>query len=53
MMAKAKRGTTLVCALCAREVVVNNWGISGKSLWCCGRPMKKKRTVRKKAAKKK
>ena len=46
--AKDKKGTKLVCALCAREVVVSNWGISSRSLWCCGKPMKKKRAAKKK-----
>ena len=39
---KAKKGDKLVCVPCGREVVVDNCGISRTTLWCCGKPMKKK-----------
>lgn len=51
--AKVKKGQKLVCVLCAREVVISNWGISSRSLWCCGKPMKKGKAARKKVARKK
>ncbi len=59
-MAKVKRGQTMVCIPCAREVVISNAGASSTTLWCCGRPMKqkskataKKKTASKTTAKKK
>ncbi len=59
-MAKLKRGQTMVCIPCAREVVISNAGASSTTLWCCGRPMKqkskpiiKKKTASKTTAKKK
>jgi len=41
-MAKLKKGQTLVCMPCAREVVVSDAGASSTTLWCCGRPMREK-----------
>jgi hypothetical protein len=56
-MAKFKKGTTLVCIPCGREVEVSSEGISAASIWCCGRPMKvggaRKKRVRAKQKKKK
>ena len=59
-MAKMKKGQTMVCIPCAREVVISNAGASSTTLWCCGRPMKqkskaiaKKKTASKTTAKKK
>jgi len=54
-MVKVRKGEKLVCVPCGREVVVNNWGVSGSTLWCCGKPMKtgKKTKARKKAPAKK
>jgi len=37
---KLKRGSKLVCVPCGREVVVDDWGASEKTIWCCGEPMK-------------
>jgi len=58
-MANLKKGQTLVCVPCAREVVISDAGVSRTTLWCCGRPMKqktkavgKKKTARKTATKK-
>ena len=53
-MAKVKKGKTMVCIPCAREVVISNVGASSTTLWCCGRPMKEKSkaTVKKKPASK-
>jgi hypothetical protein len=42
--AKVKKGAGLICVPCGRQVVISNWGISRTTLWCCGRPMKKKTT---------
>ena len=41
---KIKKGLELYCVWCGREVVVSNSGISSSTLWCCGRPMRKKRS---------
>lgn len=41
-MAQLKKGQKLVCVPCGREVVLSTAGISGTTIWCCGRPMKKK-----------
>jgi hypothetical protein len=49
-MAKVKKGQTMVCIPCAREVVISDAGVSSTTLWCCGRPMKEKSKA---AAKKK
>ena len=43
---KVKKGTKLVCVPCGREVVIDSCGMSQRTLWCCGSPMKNK--VRKK-----
>jgi hypothetical protein len=53
-MAKLKKGQTMVCVPCAREVVVSSTGASSTTLWCCGRPMKEKSktAVKKKPASK-
>ena len=48
-MAKPGEGQKLVCVPCAREVVISNCGISRTTLWCCGKPMKPKAVVSKKA----
>ena len=40
--AKAKKGSKLVCIPCGREVVIDNYGLSGSTLWCCGKAMSKK-----------
>lgn len=41
-MAKLKKGDKLMCVPCGREVVVDSCGVSEATLWCCGKPMKKK-----------
>lgn len=41
-MAKIKRGQKMVCAPCGREVTISACGVSNTTIWCCGRPMKKK-----------
>ena len=46
-MAKMKKGDKLVCVPCGREVVVGCCGVSTTTLWCCGRPMKKKKAAKK------
>ena len=48
-MAKPRKGQKLVCVPCAREVEISNCGISRTTLWCCGKPMKPKSKVSKKA----
>ena len=40
---EVKKGTRLVCIPCRREVIISNWGISNSILWCCGKPMEKKK----------
>ena len=49
-MAKMRKGQRLVCQPCGREVVVDACGISGRTLWCCDKPMtaKTKKTTKKK-----
>ncbi|MCM8796495.1 MAG: hypothetical protein NC923_01210 [Candidatus Omnitrophica bacterium] len=44
-MAKFKKMDKLICVLCGRENVFDCCGISEITLWCCGRPMKKKDTM--------
>lgn len=39
---KVKKGAKMVCVPCGREVVIDNFGASRTTLWCCGKPMKKK-----------
>lgn len=51
-MAKIKKGDKLACSPCGREISVDACGVSETTLWCCGRPMKKKgKKVTKKATK--
>ena len=53
--AKLKKGQSLLCVPCGREVTISSSGISRTTLWCCGRPMaggKKKAAAKKKAVKK-
>lgn len=38
----AKKGGALVCVPCGRRVTVSSWGTSASTLYCCGKPMKKK-----------
>ena len=54
-MAKLKKGAKLTCVPCGRQVVVDSCGASETTIWCCGRPMKKKAKAqaKKKASKKK
>lgn len=52
-MKKLKRGQKLVCVPCGREVVVDDCGISGATIWCCGKPMTSKAKAVKKATKNK
>lgn len=47
-MAKFKRGDKLACVPCGREVMVDCCGVSATTIWCCGRPMKKKKKTAKK-----
>lgn len=46
-MAKMKKGDKLVCVPCGRQVVVDCCGVGTTTLWCCGRPMKKKKSAKK------
>lgn len=41
-MAKLNKGSKLACIPCGREVVVDCCGVSERTLWCCGKPMKAK-----------
>lgn len=50
-MVKMKKGQKFACAPCGREVVVDACGISRSTIWCCGKPMKTKSRVVKKAKK--
>ncbi len=36
-----KKGSKLVCVPCGREVIVDECGMSERTIWCCGKPMKK------------
>ena len=49
-MADLKKGQTLECDPCGREVTVSKEGVSPITVYCCGKPMKQKT---KSAAKKK
>jgi hypothetical protein len=61
----AKKGSSLVCVPCGREVLITNRGSAYSELWCCGISMepagtgkpakaaKKKGAAKKKPAKKK
>ncbi|MDD5108098.1 MAG: hypothetical protein PHC29_01105 [Candidatus Omnitrophica bacterium] len=40
---KAKKGAKLVCVPCGSEVIISNFGVSRKTLWCCGKAMQKKK----------
>ncbi|HTY45488.1 MAG TPA: hypothetical protein VMD52_05825 [Patescibacteria group bacterium] len=49
-----KKGAKLTCVPCGRQIVVTNAGVSGSTIWCCGKPMKpgkKASPARKKKAK--
>ena len=50
-MTRRKKGQKLVCIPCGREIIIDNWGASKKTLWCCGKPMGSK-TKNRKAKKK-
>ncbi|MFA5410781.1 MAG: hypothetical protein WC321_02855 [Candidatus Omnitrophota bacterium] len=50
-MAKLKRGQKLVCIPCGREVAVDCCGLSTSTIWCCGKPMRKKTAARKRPRK--
>lgn len=41
-MAKLKKGERLACVPCGTEVVVDSCGVSEATIWCCGKPMKKR-----------
>jgi len=41
-MEKLKKGEKLSCVPCGRQIVVDSCGLSTETLWCCGRPMRKK-----------
>jgi hypothetical protein len=41
-MAKMKKGDKFVCVPCGKEIEVGIAGVCDTTLWCCGRPMKKK-----------
>jgi hypothetical protein len=41
-MAKLKKGQTLECVPCGREVMVSKEGRSLIPVYCCGTPMKQK-----------
>jgi hypothetical protein len=45
-MAKLKKGQRLVCVPCGREIVLSTIGISSTTIWCCGKPMKRKTKAR-------
>ena len=47
--AKVKKGQKLVCAPCGREVIVDCCGTSARTIWCCGKPMKKRASSKKKS----
>lgn len=52
----AKKGSSLVCVPCGREILVTASGTAYSQLWCCGivmEPSAKPKAVGKKAAKKK
>lgn len=46
-MALLKKGQTLECDPCGREVTVSKEGVSPITIYCCGRPMRKKKTITK------
>ena len=58
-MATIKKGQTLECDPCGREVTVSKEGVSPITVYCCGLPMRKnkdqynKETLEKTIAKKK
>jgi len=42
-------GKGLVCVPCGRQVVITSSGLAAnRSIWCCGKPMKKKTKKKKK-----
>ena len=47
-----KKGQSLVCVPCGRQVIVSSAGIARTTLWCCGKPMAKKTAARTTSAKK-
>lgn len=38
---KLKKGSKLVCIPCGREVIIDCCGASARTIWCCGKPMRK------------
>ncbi len=36
---RSRKQDRLVCTECGREMVVDNWGVSDRSVYCCGRVM--------------
>jgi len=40
--AKVRKGEKLICVPCGRQVTVDCCGISQRTIWCCGKAMKKK-----------
>jgi hypothetical protein len=48
---KVKKGQKLACVPCGREIIVDCCGSSTRTIWCCGKPMKKKSSTSSKKAK--
>ena len=48
-----KKGQRLACIPCGREVIVGSCGTSARTIWCCGKPMKKRASSKKKAKRRK
>jgi hypothetical protein len=40
---KFKKGTKLICVPCGREAIIDCCGVSTSTIWCCGKPMRKKK----------
>ncbi|MDO8488696.1 MAG: hypothetical protein Q7S42_01080 [Candidatus Omnitrophota bacterium] len=38
-----KKGAKLVCVPCGREAIISNFGVSGRTIWCCGKAMQGKK----------
>jgi len=51
--AKLKKGARLVCVPCGREVIIDCCGTSTTTLWCCGKPMKRRTRAKVKKTSKK
>ncbi|MDD5556659.1 MAG: hypothetical protein PHN82_05340 [bacterium] len=51
-MRKLRKGDSMVCVPCGREVVVSSAGVSGTTIWCCGVPMKGRAARKTRAPKK-